>query len=145
MTDINFAAIKVNRDNQFVFIAADIEDDPMVNFVYRRKNCTQFSKILKVGFLNDLEPTRQCCSAVRVFFPELYERFAGYDMHAEIVSQIEIRNKAEFSSASLIANAVLLKFLCQLLPPLVPLSRHERSVKSQPVGDSIIARFQAGR
>jgi hypothetical protein len=57
MTDIHFAAIEMNGRDQPVFIAADIEDDPMVKFVCGRKNLSQFGKGVKFCLLHDLEPT----------------------------------------------------------------------------------------
>jgi len=50
MTDVNFSTIKVNRDNQPIFIAANIENNPLVYFIHRRKRCTQFRKTIEFGF-----------------------------------------------------------------------------------------------
>ncbi|WKZ37085.1 MAG: hypothetical protein QY332_03990 [Anaerolineales bacterium] len=57
MTDIHFAAIEMNGCDQPVFVAANIEDDPMVKLVGRRENLSQFGKGVKLSFLHDLEPT----------------------------------------------------------------------------------------
>jgi hypothetical protein len=57
MTDIHFAAIEMNGRDQPVFIAADIEDDPMVKFISGRENLLQFGKGVKFGLLHNLEPT----------------------------------------------------------------------------------------
>lgn len=56
MTDIYFAAIEMNGRDQSVFIAADIENDPMVKFIGGRENLSQFGKGVKFGLLHDLEP-----------------------------------------------------------------------------------------
>jgi len=56
MTDIHFAAIEMDGRDQPVFIAADIEDDPVVKLVGRREDLSQFSKGVKLSFLHDLEP-----------------------------------------------------------------------------------------
>ena len=56
MRYINFAAIEMNGCDQPVFIAANIEDDPMIKFIGGRKNLSQFGKGVKFGFLHDLEP-----------------------------------------------------------------------------------------
>lgn len=56
MTDIHFAAVEMNGRDQPVFIAADIEDDPMVEFIGRREDLSQFGKGVKLSFLHDLEP-----------------------------------------------------------------------------------------
>ena len=57
MTNIHFAAIEMDGCDQPVFIAADIEDDPMVKFIGGRKNLPEFGKGVKFGLLHDLEPT----------------------------------------------------------------------------------------
>lgn len=57
MTDIYFAAIEINGCDQPVFISADIENDPMVEFVSRRKNSSQLGKIIEFSLLHNLEPT----------------------------------------------------------------------------------------
>jgi hypothetical protein len=57
MTNIHFTAIEMNRCDQPVFITADIEDDPMVKFIGRREDLSQFGKGVKFSLLHDLEPT----------------------------------------------------------------------------------------
>lgn len=57
MTDIYFAAIEMNGCDQGVFISADIENDPMVEFVSGRKNSSQLGKIIEFSLLHNLEPT----------------------------------------------------------------------------------------
>jgi len=57
VTDIYFTAIEMDRCNQPVFIATDIEDDPMVKFIGRREDLSQFGKGVKFSLLHDLEPT----------------------------------------------------------------------------------------
>jgi len=71
MTDVNPATIKVNGRDQSVFVAANVEDDPMVNFIGGGKRGAQFCKILKISFLHDFEPALEGGLAVRMFFPEL--------------------------------------------------------------------------
>jgi hypothetical protein len=56
VTDIYFTAIEMNGRDQSVFIAADIENDPMVKFIGGRENLSQFGKGMKLSFLHDLEP-----------------------------------------------------------------------------------------
>ena len=90
MTDINFVTIKVDGGNQPVFVAADVEDDPMVNFIGGGKYGAQFCKILKVRFLHDLEPTLEGGLAIRMFVPELDQCLARDDVHGGSISQIEI-------------------------------------------------------
>ena len=57
MTDIYLAAVEMNGCDQPVFVAADIEDNPVVQFISGRENLAQFSKTIEFGFLHDLEPT----------------------------------------------------------------------------------------
>lgn len=56
MTDIYFAAIEMNRCDQPVFVAADVEDNPMIQFISGRENLSQFGKTIEFGLLHDLEP-----------------------------------------------------------------------------------------
>ena len=56
MTDINFAAIEMNGCDQSVFVAADIENDPVIQFVGGGEDLSQFGKTIEFGFLHDLEP-----------------------------------------------------------------------------------------
>ena len=57
MTDIYFAAIEMDGCNQPVFVAADIENDPVIKFIGGRKDQSQFGKTMEFSFLHDLEPT----------------------------------------------------------------------------------------
>ncbi len=57
MTDIYFAAIEMNGCDQPVFVAADVENDPVIEFIGGRKDLSQFGKTVEFGFLHDLEPT----------------------------------------------------------------------------------------
>ena len=57
MTDIHFAAIEMNGRDQPVFVAANIEDDPMIKFIGRGEYLPQFGKVVELSFLHDLEPT----------------------------------------------------------------------------------------
>lgn len=57
MTYINFAAIEMNGCDQSVFVTADVEDNPMIQFIGGRENLSQFGKTIEFGFLHDLEPT----------------------------------------------------------------------------------------
>ncbi len=57
MTDIYFAAIEMDGCDQPVFVAADIENDPVIQFIGGRKNLSQFGKTIEFSLLHDLEPT----------------------------------------------------------------------------------------
>jgi len=93
MTDIDFAAVEMDGGNEPVFVAADIEDNPVIHFIGGRENLSQFGKTAEFGLLHNLEPTPQCHLAVGMFLPKLDQRFAGNDVHAKSISQIEILRK----------------------------------------------------
>ncbi len=57
MTDVHFASIEMNGRDQPVFVSADIENDPMVEFVGRRKDLSQLGKVIEFSLLHNLEPT----------------------------------------------------------------------------------------
>jgi hypothetical protein len=57
MTDIYFAAVEMNGCDQPVFVAADIENNPVIQFIGGRKNLSQFGKTIEFGLLHNLEPT----------------------------------------------------------------------------------------
>lgn len=97
MADINLITIKVNRRNQSILVPADVENYPFVYHIGRRKNGTQFGKRMEICFLHDLEPACERSLTIRVFFPKLNQRFAGDNVHSDILSQIEIKNKELFS------------------------------------------------
>lgn len=96
VTDIYFAAVEMDRGDKPVFVAADVENDPVIQFVGGWENLPQSGKVVEFGLLHDLEPARQRRSAVGMFFPKLDQRFAGDDVHVRSVSQIEILCKAVF-------------------------------------------------
>ncbi len=90
MPYIDSAAIKVNGCNQAIFIPADIENNPVLDFISRRKNGPQFREIVEISFLHNFEPARKVCLAIRIFFPELDESLARDNMHNESLSRFEI-------------------------------------------------------
>ena len=90
MSNINFAAIKVDRDNQAIFIPADVENDPVLYFVRGGKNGSQLSKTVKIGLFHNFEPSCKACLTVRMFLPELNQGFARDDMHIVSLSQVEM-------------------------------------------------------
>jgi len=56
MTDINFAAIEMDGCDQSVFVATDVENNPVIQFIGGWENLSQFGKTIEFGFLHDLEP-----------------------------------------------------------------------------------------
>jgi hypothetical protein len=56
VTDIYFAAIEMDGCDQPVFVAADVENDPMAYFIGGRENLSQPSKTAEFGLLHNLEP-----------------------------------------------------------------------------------------
>ena len=81
MTNIHFAAVEMNGRDQPIFVTANVEDDPVVEFIGGWEDLSQFGKTMKFALLHDLEPTLQRHSTVRMFLPKLDERFAGDDVH----------------------------------------------------------------
>jgi hypothetical protein len=57
MTDIYFAAIEMDGIDWPIFVTANIEDDPMIEFIGGGENLSQFGKTTELGLLHDLEPT----------------------------------------------------------------------------------------
>jgi len=57
MTDIYFAAVEMNGRDQPVFVAADVEDDPVIDLIGGGEDLSQFGKTMEFGLLHDLEPT----------------------------------------------------------------------------------------
>ncbi len=97
MADINLITIKVNRCNQSILVPANVENYPFVYHIGRGKNGTQFGKSMEICFLYNLEPACERRLAIRMFFPKLDQRFARDDVHNDILSQFEIKNKEQCS------------------------------------------------
>ena len=99
VTNIYFTSIKVDCRDESNFVPANIENDPLVNFVCGWKNRMQFGEVLKICLLCDFIPAGKGTLAVWMAFPKLDQRLAGYDMHKSNISQIEITGKVNFSLA----------------------------------------------
>jgi hypothetical protein len=56
MTDINFASVEMDNANKTVFVAADIEHNPVANLVGGREGCSQLIEGAKGGVLHDFRP-----------------------------------------------------------------------------------------
>jgi len=56
MADIYFAAIEMDRRDKPVFVTTYIEDDPVIQFIGRRENLSQFCETIEFCFMHDLEP-----------------------------------------------------------------------------------------
>lgn len=56
MTDVYFAPIEVNRDNQAILVAGNVEYDEFSDFVCRRKSAVQGRETAKLSLLHDFEP-----------------------------------------------------------------------------------------
>ena len=57
MTDIHLATVEMNGCDQPVFVAADVENDPVIQLICGGENLSQFGKTIEFGLLHDLEPT----------------------------------------------------------------------------------------
>jgi hypothetical protein len=56
MTDIYFAAIEMDGGDEPIFVTTDIENNPMIDFIGRREDLSQFGKTIEFGLLHNLEP-----------------------------------------------------------------------------------------
>ena len=56
MTDVYFASIEVNRGNQAVLVAGNVEYDEFSDFVSRRKSAVQGCETAKLSLPHDFEP-----------------------------------------------------------------------------------------
>ena len=90
MADIHLAAIEMDRSDQPIFVAADVEDDPLIHFVGGWKCGAEFGKISELRGCHHLEPARQGCLAVGMSFPKQAQGFAGNNAHEASISQYEI-------------------------------------------------------
>src|ERR671922_2488802 len=90
MPNINFAAVKVDRGDQPIFVSGNIENKQIVYAVCRWKYVAKFRKTMEICFLYNLIPSCKRWFAIWVFFPKLNKCFAGDDMHKKSLSQNEI-------------------------------------------------------
>lgn len=77
MTDIHFAAIEMDGCDKPVFVAADVENYPVIYFIDGRKNPSQLGKTAEFSLLHNLEPTPQCHLTIGMFLPKLDQGFAS--------------------------------------------------------------------
>ena len=73
-----------------MFVPSDIEHDQIADRVCGWESRPEFVKILKICCIHDLEPPYKCGLTVRMFFPEISQRFPADDVHRLAVSHIEI-------------------------------------------------------
>src|SRR5689334_18684522 len=79
--NINFAAVKMDRGDQSIFITGDVEHHPAFHFVSAWECFPKFIKACKFRPLDDLKPARQRPLAIRMLFPELPQCLARNDVH----------------------------------------------------------------
>jgi hypothetical protein len=70
VANIHLASIKVDRSNQPIFVASDIENDPIPYSVRGRESGSQFSEVVKLGMLKYFEPSEKRRLAVRMLLPK---------------------------------------------------------------------------
>ena len=93
MANVDFRPIKMDRGNEPVVIAANIEHYQLANFVSRRERLSQLIERREFSFLHDLKPTNQRALAIWMPFPKLLQSFTRDNMHDYSISQYEIANK----------------------------------------------------
>jgi hypothetical protein len=85
MPDIDLFPVKMNGDNQAIFISRDIENGKVFYLVRREKRDLQFRERGKIGFINDAIPMAQRNSRVGVLASELNQPFSRNDVHTRII------------------------------------------------------------
>lgn len=96
--NVHFAAIEMNRGNETILVASDIEHHPLLNQIRAGKRGAQFGKGFKLGVSHRLVPTHQRRFAIRMPRPKLLERLARDDMHTASISQFEINENPDAPS-----------------------------------------------
>ena len=93
MANIDLPPVEMDRRNQPIFVTPDVEHHPLADFIGGGEGRAECTKILKIGMLHNLEPSRQRRFAIRVLFPKLAQGFSGNDVHDTSLSQDEILGK----------------------------------------------------
>jgi hypothetical protein len=74
VANIDFAAIEMNRGDETVLVARDIEYSETVDQIGCWKSMAEGGKVFERRSSHDLKPAGQRCFAIGVVFPELLER-----------------------------------------------------------------------
>ena len=93
MANIDLPPVEMYRRNQPIFVPPDVEHNPLADFIGGWEGRAESTKILKIGMLHNLEPSRQRLFAIWVLFPKLAQGFSGNDVHTTSLSQDEILGK----------------------------------------------------
>lgn len=94
MSNVDFAPIEMNGCNQPIFVAADIEHNPLSNFVSGGEGSAEVGEAFKLRLSHDFEPAGQCEFTIRMLCPKLAQSFPRDYVHIASVSQNEIFGKA---------------------------------------------------
>ena len=81
MANIEPAAIEVDRSNQAIFIAADIENDPIVDLIGRWESRPQAFKARELALPDNLVPAQERLFAIGIPFPKDNQSFARDHVH----------------------------------------------------------------
>ena len=71
MANIDLPPVEMYRRNQPIFVPPDVEHNPLADFIGGWEGRAESTKILKIGMLHNLEPSRQRLFAIWVLFPKL--------------------------------------------------------------------------
>jgi hypothetical protein len=93
MTNIHFTPIEMNDRDQPIFVATDIEHNPLTDLIGGGERCPQITEAAKGGMSHDFEPARQRQFALWMLLPELAQSLSRNDVHGAIISQSEIQRK----------------------------------------------------
>jgi hypothetical protein len=81
MTNIYLATVEMKGCDQPILVAANVKNDPVIEFIGGGKDSSQFSKVVEFGLLYNLKPAQQRCLAVGMFLPKLDQGSASNDVH----------------------------------------------------------------
>ena len=90
MPDIQFLVIEMDGGNDPVFVATNIKNIKITNFVSGVERGLYISKVDERTRLNDLAPCLQWLVGCRVDRRKIEKSFIGYNSHKFIISQFEI-------------------------------------------------------
>lgn len=70
MTDKYFSSVEMNRSNESILVAADIENNEVAYLVSGRESGSQRREVIKFRPLNNLKPSSKCLFAVWMLCPK---------------------------------------------------------------------------
>jgi hypothetical protein len=93
VTNVHLLPIKVDRSNQAILIAADIEDDVSPHPIRAGEDLAQLVETVKLVGFENAKPGIKSGFAIRMPLREFAQCFSGDNVHKLMLSQIEILDK----------------------------------------------------